>query len=238
MPATCEASRISGERQNPKGLAWDLHVVNSDTWIVQIVPYEESTAEGMEDYAQMWDDDEMLASDDPMTTPSVSSDNSKIRQTATSVVIPSPDGRFVELEIPCPALYHKLRARASGKPRTAKLLEELISTAQHLTDPSSLFGNAIGLRCPPEKIFDVAVAAMTADVPNETLIFDGIACLKPVLTAHARGLKLGPKFKEMGFGDMLTALRTALTGMRQLNKVIKSTDVVDEGLGLLQHYAE
>jgi len=233
LPPSDMSTRQSADVSNNKGLAWETHFVNDETWIVEFVPYVQTEIDGVTDYSAMWEDDDAIFDSDPMSTPSESSSND-IHQRSTSVVIPTADGKFVEVDIPCPELFAHLRMRCAGRDRTPKLLEELISTANHLVDPSALFGDKPGMRCPKDKVYDIAVAAWVIDMPKEIRIHEALARLRPVLDKHARGLKLGLSITNLSLLDLMTGMRAALKGARALNHTIKSRDFVDVGLGHLE----
>jgi len=214
-----------------KGIAWELHKINDETWVVELVPYIDQHLEGVIDYAQMWEDDEALSVDDYMTTPTSSSvEAPDTAADAHQVIIPTQDGKFVELEIPCKELFAKLRMRCSGKVRDAKLLEELISTANHLCDPSAMFGDKTGIRCPPDKIYDVAVAAFMADIMKENRFQESLSGLRPVLVKHARKRKMGPNYKDFSTGDLMDILRNGLSVGAAINKTLRNRDPVGEGI--------
>jgi len=220
--------------QNPvdktRGIAWELHKINDETWVVELVPYVDTKLEGVIDYAQMWEDDEAMSIDDYMTTPSSTEVVSDTTSDAHSVIVPTQDGKFVELDIPCKELFAKLRMRCSGKVRDAKLLEELISTANHLCDPSSMFGDKTGIRCPPDKIYDVAVAAFMADIMKENRFQESLSGLRPVLVKHARKRKMGPNYKDFSTGDLMDILRNGLSVGAAINKTLRNRDPVGEGI--------
>jgi len=218
------------------GLTWECHIVNDDTWVVEFVSYREPEAGGnVVDYAAMWEDDSDVFDDDPLSTPS-SSGSSEVQLHESHVVIPTADGKFLSLDIPCKELFNHLRARCSGRERTPKLLEELISTANHLVSPSTLFGDKVGMRCPPDKIFDVAVAAWSVDVLKEANITDSIARLRPVLNKHAKNMKLGPKIKDLCLRDLMQLMSLTLQGVKDVNRVVRHKDPLDLGVSTLQDY--
>jgi len=217
------------------GIAWELHKINDETWVVELVPYVDQVLDGVTDYAAMWDDDEALETvDDYMSTPLSSESEGPITQKSASIVLPSADGKFIELDIPCRELFDHLRLRCIGRPRDHKLLEELISTANHLVNPSALFGDKPGMRCPPDKVFDVSVAAFTVDILKESNISECISGLRPVLLRHARNRKLGPKIKDYSTRDLMDVLRNSLSMVQMLNKTVRHKDPVDAGLDHLQ----
>jgi hypothetical protein len=234
LPESKLASRTDPDNhENNKGLAWEMHYINDDTWVVEFVPYTQTEIDGITDYSAMWDDDDAIFDSDPMTTPSDSSSND-IHRRSNCVVIPTLDGKFIEVEIPCVELFDHLRMRCAGRDRTPKLLEELVSTANHLVNPSTLFGDKPGMRCPPDKVYDVAVAAWVIDMPKENNITDALRCLRPVLNKHARGLKLGLDYKNLSLLDLMTSMRVALQGARAVNQTIRSKDFIDVGLSHLE----
>jgi hypothetical protein len=236
MPKDCDARRDQAETLGRKGLTWECHIINDETWVIEIVPYTESGDNGIVDYAAMWDDDENLFDEDPLSTPTSESTGDSIQYKETHILIPASDGKFFNLEIPNRELFNHLRARCSGRERTPKLLDELISTANHLVNPSTLFGDKVGMKCPPDKIYDICVAAWSADVPRETMITDSVALMKPTLIKHARNLKMGSKWKELCFGDLMSVMRMSLQGVRDVNTIVRSKDPLDLGVSHLQTY--
>jgi hypothetical protein len=231
----CDSRGKASASSSGDGLTWECHIVNDDTWVVEFVSYREPEFGcGAVDYAAMWADDDVF-DDDPFSTPS-SSGSSEIQLHESHVVIPTSDGKFLSLDIPCKELFSHLRSRASGRERTPKLLEELISTANHLVNPSTLFGDKVGMRCPPDKIFDVCVAAWSADVLKEAKIADSIALLRPVLIKHAKGMKLGPRIKDLCLRDLMQLMSLTLQGVKDINKVVRHKDPLDFGVSTLQEY--
>jgi hypothetical protein len=224
------------ESVSTDGLTWECHIVNDDTWVVEFVSYREPDAgHGGVDYAAMWNDDSDVYDDDFLATPSTSP-TSEVQLYDSHVVIPTVDGKFLSLDIPCKELFNHLRARCSGRERTPKLLEELISTANHLVQPSTLFGDKVGMRCPPDKIYDVAMAAWAIDVLKEANIVDQISLLRPVLNKHAKGMKLGPRIKDLCFRDLMQLMRLTLQGVKDVNKIVRHKDPLDFGVSTLQDY--
>jgi len=94
------------------------------------------------------------------------------------------------------------------------------------------------MRCPPDKIYDVAVAAWAVDVLKEDKITQSVAQLRPVLQRHARGMKLGSKYKDLCLRDLMGTMRLALQGVRDINAVVRHKDPVDLGLQTILNYTE
>jgi len=213
-----------------RGVAWELHKINDETWVVELVPYLDEVLDGVTDYDQMWEDDEAMSVDDYMSTPSTTDVATDTTADPHEVIVPTLEGKFLQLEVPCKELFNKLRMSAMGKVRDAKLLEELITMAKHLCDPSSMFGDKIGIRCPPDKIYDVAVAAFMADIAKENRFQESLAGMRPVLLRHARAKKMGPNYKEFTTGDLMDILRNGLFVSAAINKTIRNKDIVGEGI--------
>jgi len=234
LPPTTLEYRGEKATQARDGLAWECHIVNSETWVIEFVPYTEHDVEGVVDYAAMWDDDEYLDSSDPLSTP-MTEPSGSIQFDGSHVLLPTADGKFLQLEVyQAKELFAHLRLRSAGKDRTPKLMEELVQTANHLVQPATLFGDKVGMKCPPHKIYEVAMAAWAVDMPHETLLSDSIALLRPVLLRHARALKMGPSYKDLSMRDLLSSITLFLSGARKINHVVRAKDPLDLGLQHLQ----
>jgi len=228
-------TRDRAESFSTKGLAWECHVVNAETWIVEFVPYEAKLIDpGVTDYAAMWDlEDEMSSDFGAAETPT-----SSVVTTSRQVMVPTDDGKFFEIEIVNQELFAQLRLSCIGKQRTPKLVEEMVNQAKHLVNPSALFGDKRGLECPEEKIYDHVIGALLADAEREGKILEAAMVVRPTLVNHARKLKLGSNFKDISIASLLESIKSAIVLAREANKIYKARDKVDEGLGLLHNLVD
>lgn len=216
-----------------QGLTWECHLVNEDTWVIEIVPYVlTEMRDDVVDYAALWDMEEDLdiETNGVLTPPTPISG---VEWKENCLIIPTKDGKFINAEIVNHKLFEVLRTSCIGKERNRQTLDALIQLAKHHVSPSAMFGDKEGLRCPPDKIFDHAIAAYFVDLDHETRVMEAASILRPVLASHASKLNLGPKFRDYSVNDLLTALRCAVTVGRQVNTVVRSKDPVDRGLEVL-----
>jgi len=231
------AGRSEKEHIPTQGFTWECHIVNDETWIIEIVPitrFEEDNEEMM-DYCALWDEYEEVESGS--LTPS-SSDNSRISEGSDSVIIATDDGLFVELDICSRPLYNQMRALCVGKVRDEKLIAEMVNLAQFKTMPSFINGGKTQIQCPPDKLYDHVLAAVLVDVEREHGKLKAASSIKPLLIQHARARGLGSKIKDLCMRDLVTVLRNACEIGRDLNRVRKATDPVDIGLSALQGWAK
>jgi len=218
------------------GLTWECHMVNEDTWIIEIVLCDNRHYQGEEpSYAEMWDDDNLLG-EDYLSTPAESSHVSARTWENRLEWLPciGEDREFAHLDVVSKPLFEKLRLSAAGRPRgDKKVFADLMKEAKHLTSPSALFGDKDGMRCPPEKIVDHVTAAILADYEKEGKLLQGMIALKPLLREHAESLKFGSSFRDLSFNGLLGMLRSGLAVARTVNTVVKHRDPIDAGIGAL-----
>jgi len=218
-----------------QGFAWECHIVNDETWIIEIVPIVRPDDDDCGvDYCALWDQQEEVDS----ALEFASLDNSLVTEGSDSVVIATDDGLFVELDICSKPLYSQMRALCVGKVRDEKLISEMVSLAQFKCNPSPLFGGKGHIKCPPDKIYDHVLAAVLVDVEKETGKLRAVSELKPLLVKHARARGLGSRVKDLCMRDLVTVLRNACEFGRDVNRVRKATDPIDIGLAAIQGWAK
>jgi hypothetical protein len=207
------------------GIAWELHFVCEDTWIVEIVAANKS--EIYNSTAQDWKnvfDDAVEVFDANVQKPAV---------VEPLTVLPRANGKFIELDVTCIELFSALRLQASGKSRVGsegrKLFESLISTARHLIKPGMLFPGKDGLACPEHLIIDHVVSAYVTDIARETDVMKAVGLLFPHLRSHAHSVSgvTGSKFNAVSAMDFLRA--SVKVGIAA-NKVVRSADPIGTGL--------
>jgi len=214
------------------GLTWECHLVNKDTWIIEIVPYTlHEMRDDVVDYGAMWDLEEEDFLSDGVPTPESSTTGVQLQDEC--IIIPTRDGKFIRAEIVNHKLFSVLRQSCVGKERNRALLDEVIRLAKHHVSPSAMFGDKEGMRCAEGQIFDHAIAAYFVDLEHEQQLMEAAVTLRPVLAAHASKLNLGPKFMDYSARDLLSSLRSAVTIGRHVNAVFRSKDPVDRGLEIL-----
>jgi hypothetical protein len=216
-----------------QGLTWECHLVNEETWVIEIVPYVlTEMREDVVDYAALWDMDEDLDTEtngvDTPPTP-----KSGIEFKDDFLIIPTHDGKFIKAEIVNRKLFAVLRQSCVGKDRNRTTLDELVRLAKHNVSPSAMFGDKEGMHCPEDKIFDHAIAAYFVDLDHEEQLMEAASTLRPVLASHASKLNLGPKFRDYSINDLLSALRCAVKVGQHVNNIVRSKDPVDRGLEIL-----
>jgi len=218
------------------GLSWECHMVNDDTWIIEMVLCDNRSYLGGEpSFAEMWDDDKIME-EDYLSTPAESSSISVRTWENRLEWLPAigKDREFSHLDICSKPLFEKLRLSSAGRARgDKKVFARLLEEAKNLVHPSKLFGGVDGLQCPPEKLVDHVVAAALVDYEKEGKLLEGMIALKPQLRAHAESLKFGKNYQDLSFGNLLDVIRSSLAVARTINSVVKHKDPLDSGLGAL-----
>jgi hypothetical protein len=217
-----------------KGFTWDLNMVNSDTWIVQIVPCTRPDDQGdgypddEVDYEELWDEYEEQDLVDPVqvTTPGPRIEDRKM-------ILPMPDGKFIELDLCSERLLSELRVSCVGKKRDAKLISELVNQARHLINPSTLFGSVAGMPCPEDKIYDHVIGAIFSDLCRETSVLQAASLVGPLIEQHTRALSVGNSFLGFKYDDFLSVLRKSVGLAKKVNSVMSAKDLVEAGLTAL-----
>jgi hypothetical protein len=221
------------------GLAWECHMVNEDTWIIEFVLCDNRHYTADEpSFAEMWDDDKTLE-EDYLSTPTESSDVSARTWENRLEWLPAigQDRDFTHLELVSKPLFEKLRLSAAGRPRSdKKVFADLMKEAKHLTAPSALFGDKDGMRCPPERIVDHVTAAILVDYEKEDKLLQGMIALKPLLRKHAEDLKFGSTYRDLSFGNLIDVIRSSLAVARTVNTVVKHRDPIDAGIGAMDNW--
>jgi hypothetical protein len=237
FPASKLATRTMAGDEPLQGLTWECHIINDDTWVIEMVPYtlydEEDDAV---DFDAAWALDEEVS--EGFDTPSSSDEGSAVQITDSEVIIPTRDGKFLRLSICSKDLFNQLRVTCVGKDRNQKLVDELVHQANHAIFPSKLYPGKEGVKCPQDRIFDHVIAAWVADAEREDKVLEAVSMLRPMLVKHARGLKLGSKLQDLCFRDLLDCLRSMVSAGRDINRVIKSKDKIDMALATVQGYVD
>jgi hypothetical protein len=214
-----------------KGIKWDAHFVCDDTWIIEIVQcFRDEKRELCDE--EIWERD-FLASFSSEETPVVAE-----ARVQPLTVLPTPDGKFVELVVANDELFNVLRRQAAGKKRDGKegtkLFEELLASAKHLAAPGSLFPDKEPMHCPDHLIMDHVVSAFMTDVSREINVMESVSTLRPVLATHARSLVSGggrlPSFKKMTTADLFALARRSVKVGIAVNDAIRSKGAVGSAL--------
>jgi len=213
-----------------KGITWECHMVNSETWIIEIVAYELcELRDDVVDYGALWDmeeDDYLAPAPEEPSDPIVELHDDRL-------IIPTMDGKFVEAQIVNRKLFDVLRQACVGKERNRALLDEVIRLAKHHVTPSGMFGDKQGMRCPEGLIIDHALAAYFVDLGHEQQLLQTIEVLRPVLVSHSSKLNLGPKFREYSINDLVGVMRAMTQLGRHVNAVVRNKAPIDKGLEIL-----
>jgi len=208
-----------GETGN--GIAWECHLVCEDTWIVEIVAADRSRLDdGLEQsWKALFDfhdeaDRNGLLSGEPSPEP--------VR------ILPSSDGKFVELRVTCIPLFESLRRQAAGKPRVGaegrKLFDSLLGTAKHLNAPGELFPGKDGMPCEAQYLIDHVVSAWVTDVSRESDIMQAVELLKPAMFSHASRVRGGPKIGNFTLSNLFEAVRSGVSVAMAANRVLRASD--------------
>jgi len=222
------------------GLSWECHMVNEDTWIIEMVLCDNRHYQTeVPSYADMWDEDSLMQEEDYLSTPVTSTDMVVKTWENRLEWLPciGKDREYARLDLVSKPLFERLRLSVAGRPRDdKKIFADLMKEAKHLTSPSALFGDKDGMRCPPEKVVDHVTAAILVDYEREGKLMDGMIALKPLLRRHAEGLKFGSSYRDLSFNDLLSVLRSGLAIARSVNTVVKHRDPIDAGIGAMDNW--
>jgi len=215
--------------------AWELHYVCEDTWIVEITgSYPDEIDVDTVDYAQLF----ALAEQEEayLKRQTLVQDYSVIEPVR---MLPSPDGKFIALDVVNMELFTALRRKAAGRDRRGKpgreLLRDLLSTAKHLVSPGALLPGQDGLSCPPHLLFDHVISAFVTDVCREKSVLDGVKFLHPVLEEHAASLRGGTNLSKFSTYSLVGTLRALTRGGLAANTIIRARDPVGTALGTLDN---
>jgi hypothetical protein len=214
-----------GETGN--GIAWECHLVCEDTWIVEIVAADrsrlddgaEATWKALFDFHDNADNNDLL-SGEPQPDP--------VR------ILPSADGKFVELRVTCIPLFESLRRQAAGKPRVGaegrKLFDSLLGTAKHLNAPGELFPGKDGMPCEAQYLIDHVVSAWVTDVSRESDIMSAAELLRPAMFSHASKVKGGPKLANFTLSNLFDSVRAGVSVALTANRVLRNADPIGSAL--------
>jgi len=214
-----------GETGN--GIAWECHFVCEDTWIIEIVAADKAAVDdGLEQtWKELFDfhdksDSNDLLKGEPAPEP--------VR------ILPSSDGKFVELRVTCIPLFESLRRQVVGKPRVGpegkRLFDSLLGTAKHLNAPGELFPGKDGMACEAQYLIDHVVSAWITDVSRESDIMQAVELLRPVLSSHAVVVRGGPKISQFTLGTLFEAVRAGVGLAMAANRVMRASDPIGSAL--------
>lgn len=212
-----------------RGFSWECHLVCQDTWIIEIVRSKPVWVAPANDFEKLFRDAEAAEL-------GFKSENLCFDEEPPNV-LPTSDGKFIELRAENVELVGKLRTQATGRSRVgkegAKLMLDLINLAKHLTDPSAVFEGQSGLSIDRATLADHVVKAFISDVPRELALMGAVDMLSPMLRAHA-AKKVGPKVaRGMSPLALMQNFRLLVQGGIAVNKVVRHKDVVGAGLQAL-----
>jgi len=218
-----------GETGN--GIAWECHLVCEDTWIIEIVAADkervddglEATWKALFDFHDDADKNDLMKGE-PTPEP--------IR------ILPSSDGKFVELRVTCIPLFEALRRQAAGKPRVGsdgrKLFDSLLGTAKHLNAPGELFPGKEGMPCEAQYLIDHVVSAWITDVSRESDIMQATELLRPAMFNHASKVRGGPKLSNFTLSSLFDAVKAGVSVAMAANRVLRATDPIGSALTHLE----
>jgi hypothetical protein len=215
--------------------AWELHFVCDDTWIVEITgSYPSEIDVDTVDYSQLY---------------ALAEQEEEFNKRATLIqdcvlvepvrILPTSDGKFIELDVVNLELFTALRRKATGRDRRGKpgreLLRELLASAKHLVSPGALLPGQEGLSCPPHLLFDHVISAFITDVVHETNVMKGVSFLHPVLEAHAASLRSGVNYTKFTTFSLVSTLRMLTRGGLAANTIVRARDPIGVALGHLDN---
>jgi hypothetical protein len=213
------------------GLAWECHLVCEDTWIVEIVVADRRQVTRTE--SVMWDSVYNSGSNHY----DYHRKNDSCPEPAT--VIPTSDGKFVELTVTCYPMFEALRRQAVGRSRVGsegrKLFDSLLSTAKHLNAPGELFPGKEGMPVDPGILIDHVLSAWVTDVQREADLLTSINGLVPLFQKHASATRGGLNVQQFSMASLVSAVRGGLKAGIAVNRIARSTDVIG---GALTHLDE
>lgn len=213
------------------GLAWECHLVCQDTWIVEIVVCDRQQITRAD--SAMWDS--LYHSADQSYE--MSRKNDAVCEPAT--IIPTADGKFVELTVTCFPMFEALRRQAVGRSRVGsdgrKLFDSLLSTAKHLNAPGELFPGKEGMPVDPGILIDHVLSAWVTDIQRETDLLASVNGLLPVFQEHASATRGGLKVQQFTLASLVSIVRGGLKAGIAVNRVARSQDVIG---GALTHLDE
>jgi hypothetical protein len=209
------------------GFSWECHFVCEDTWIVEIVAADKSRqVDGtVEEWKRMFELDEEIELEHLKT---------RSGKAEPVVILPSDDGKFVELDVQSIPLFNVLRRQAAGKSRVGadgrRLYDSLLATSKHLVAPGALFPGLEPIICPDHLLVDHVISAFVTDVARERDIMAAVGLLSPVLVSHASSIRGGPRLSRFTVSSVVEIVRAGVKSGLVLNRVVRATDVVGSAL--------
>lgn len=221
-----EDESLGFDTRMTRGISWECHLVCEDLWIVEIVGCDRSKVDDSLNnlWQQMWDssfnEDENLREGEAPSEP--------------VTVVPTMDGKFVQLHVTCLPLFDSLRRQAAGRSRIGsegrKLFDSLLATAKHLNAPGELFPGKEGMPVDPGILVDHVLSAWITDIVREKELLSALEGLRPLLNKHGSLVKGGMNVNKLSFSSFVEILRgTVKTGI-VVNRVVRSSDVIGSTL--------
>lgn len=217
--------------EDGRGFVWELHTVCQDTWIVEIVQASRSEIDpdfDNDDWENMFDlgvfDDIQKQKHVPVKQP--------VR------MLPTNNGKFIELNVNNLELFSELRSFAVGRPREgvkgAELMKELITRGRTLVQPSRLFPDREPMACVEGTLVDHCVSAFVTDLEREQNLLACLDGLQGMIYKHAVSVT-GKRPATFQAADLMGNLKfLAATGAHGA-KVIRSKDPVGAALSGLEN---
>jgi len=217
------------------GFVWELHTVCKDTWIVEIVA---SSREEVDDTVF---EDDWEAMFDAGEFDNLEKTQGHARRADENIaMLPTKNGKFIELDLNNPELVTALRRFAAGKPRCGvqghELMKELIGHARNLVHPSSLFPDKTPLACRDGTMVDHCVSAFLSDLERETNLMDCMDNMQGLFYKHSKSVTGKRPAATAGGADWLGNLRLlAKVGTTGI-KAARSKDPLGSALNQVDGY--
>jgi len=218
------------------GVAWEVHFVCEDTWIIEIVAYDGAAVrcdDSVDDLVAIFEGLNTPETADPLEDPLMDA-SPAVAPPAPLTVLTDADGRAVPLTVCSLPLFEALRRQAVGKPRSGqagrRLFDSLLSSAKHLSAPGMLFADTEPIGCPPEHLVDHVLSAMATDVARERDVFTAMSDMAPLLRDHNRVVTGSKSLGPTSFSSFAAAGRSLVLLAKQGNLVRRSADPVGTAL--------
>jgi hypothetical protein len=215
-----------------KGFTWECHFVCQDTWIIEIVPCNKDEFD--DDFVNTWEDEFELGVFD---TPAERKASVK-----PVTVLPTKNGRFIELDVCCEPLFTDLRRYAIGKPRAGlegvQLMKDLITRGRNLVNPSSLFPDKPAMDCPDGAIYDHCLSAFVTDLERETNMMTCLDNLQGEIYKHSYRITGKRPPPSLASNDIVGTLKLLAKVGTHGARLARSKNPVDAALSGLDKFLE
>jgi len=217
------------------GFVWELHTVCKDTWIVEIVA---ATRQEIDD--TVFEDDWEAMFDEGLFDHSETTKPFSRRAEQHVSMLPTVNGKFIELDLNNDDLVTALRRFAAGKPRAGvqghELMKELIGHARNLVHPSSLFPDKTPLACRDGTMVDHCVSAFLSDLERETSLLDCMDNMQGLFYKHSKAVTGKRPAATAGGADWLGNLRLLAKVGTVGIKAARSKDPVGSALSHVEGF--